>query len=260
MGRFCRTKTIWLKNWMITTFIKKYQVNISEAVYTGLEAYPHFNSFFTRHLRSGTRPIAANPHAIVSPADGSISQFGHIEKDLLIQAKKFNFKLEQLLADQTLATKFLNGEFFTCYLAPKDYHRVHMPLAGKLIKTIFIPGKLFSVNEETALNVPNLFARNERLVCIFETAAGLMAMIFVGAMLVGSIKTVWQDHPHTAKKVSPNDFSEPLEFQKGDEVGHFQMGSTIILLFQQNTIRWQNFLCTLLPIKMGQTIAELEQK
>ena len=186
----CRIK--WLKNFLIKDFIRRYKVDLSIAKDENIENYPDFNSFFTRKLKNAARPIVAGNNKITSPVDGTISQIGKIKEGSIIQAKNHTYSLKDLLAGREDLTKdFFNGGFATLYLAPKDYHRVHMPVSGTLTETIYIPGKLFSVNQETTNNLENLFALNERLVCIFETKSGPFAVILVGAMLVSGIETVW---------------------------------------------------------------------
>jgi phosphatidylserine decarboxylase len=250
----------WLKTWEISYFIKRYNVAVDEAVSGRLEDYPTFNSFFTRYLQPGKRMITSDPDAIASPADGGVSQIGVIQNDLLLQAKGFHFSLRDLLGgDAGLAQTFSQGCFATIYLSPRDYHRVHMPLTGTLQKTIFIPGKLFSVNQKTARNVPQLFSRNERLICIFETALGPMALILVGAMLVGSIKTVWDDSARSTKIVT-KDFThdvEKIRLERGAEMGHFAMGSTVIILFPQQKVTWQPELKENSFVHMGEPIAKI---
>ena len=192
VGILANCRWVWFKNWAIKRLIRKYHVDKSEALLENLDDYPTFNSFFTRRLKPELRPIAAGDKTIISPVDGCISQIGKIDGDTIFQAKKFHFSTTSLLGGSIEdAQLFHQGQFATVYLAPRDYHRVHMPLTGTLIKSTYIPGQLFSVNQFTTQSVPNLFARNERLYCLFETAAGPMAVILAGAMLVSSIKTVW---------------------------------------------------------------------
>ena len=186
----CRAR--WFKNAFTAWFAKRYQVNMSEALVEDLTAYEHFNAFFTRALKPGARPLDETPGAILCPADGAVSQLGPIEHGRIFQAKGHSFSaLELLGGDPALAAPFMGGEFATIYLSPKDYHRVHMPLAGTLREMVYVPGRLFSVNQTTAENVPELFARNERVVCLFDTERGPMAVVLVGAMIVASIETVW---------------------------------------------------------------------
>jgi phosphatidylserine decarboxylase len=251
----------WVKNWEIRYFIQRYNVNIQDAVLTSIDDYPTFNSFFTRLLKPGLRPVVTDPEALACPADGGISQIGEIKNDLLLQAKGFDFRLQELLGgDSALANTFTNGNFATVYLAPKDYHRVHMPFTGTLSETIYIPGDLFSVNQNTVSHVPNLFARNERLVSIFETEIGQMAVILVGAMLVGSINTVWGSNVR-ARQITSQKFSgtNAIKLEKGAEMGHFKMGSTVIILFTPGKIRWVTDLKDNSTVRMGESIAKICQ-
>lgn len=255
-GWLSNSRWQWLKNWEINYFIHRYNVNVEEAQLTKISDYPTFNSFFTRKLKLELRPIVAAPDAIASPADGCISQIGKINDDLLFQAKGSHFKLRDLLGgNDNLTQSFVNGNFATIYLSPKDYHRVHMPMTGTLRETTFIPGNLFSVNQKTVQNVPELFALNERLVCIFTTACGPMAVIFVGAMLVGSIKTVWGAMPHQ-KITTENLSNRNITLQRGEELGHFEMGSTVILLFPSDKINWNPDLKETSSLKMGEFLGK----
>ena len=254
-GWLAKVRHVDAKNWMIRTFIRRYQVDMSLALLEKPEDYPTFNDFFTRKLKAELRPIANNPGQIASPVDGVISQIGSIRQETLIQAKGFDFNLTQLLGgDKQAATLFQDGHFTTIYLSPKHYHRIHMPLAGTLKKTIFIPGSLFSVNQLTASSVPNLFARNERLVCIFDTAIGPMAVILVGAMIVGSIETVWNMTPKANKITSTE--SPNIELQTGAELGAFKLGSTVIVLFAKNKMDWSTALQTNSEVIMGEEIGK----
>lgn len=254
-GILAESQTPWFKNFLIKQFTKRYQVNMAEANNTNALAYTSFNDFFTRKLKPAFRPIAKAPNAIASPVDGCVSQIGSIQKQQLVQAKGFNYDLSSLLADDKALTEtFTGGMFATLYLAPHDYHRVHMPIDGKLIQSIYVPGKLFSVNRLTAENIPNIFSRNERLICIFDTAIGHMAVIFVGAMIVGNIQPIWMQHAIRSENITINTHSQT--FQKGDELGLFKLGSTVILLFEKNKMTWNNALNEQTIIKMGQLIGE----
>lgn len=259
VGTVMESKQPWLKDLLIAWFIKQFNVDMSIAAEPNPKAYPDFNSFFTRHLKAGTRPLAENPRAIISPVDGCISQFGKINADKLIQAKGHEFTLESLLTPSNGYTQdFMNGEFMTTYLAPRDYHRIHMPLAGKLKKVIYVPGKLFSVSLATSQNVPELFSRNERLVCFFDTECGPMAMIYVGAMLVASMATSWSGvvTPPRSKEIKTWDYSQQnMSLDRGQEAGYFKLGSTVILLFGPNRIQWQSGLMPGSSVNMGQEIA-----
>lgn len=259
MGLFAESKSA--KNFLIRLFIKKYNVDMTEARNTSIDQYRNFNAFFTRELREGARPIDNNPRVIVSPADGRILAAGKIDGDRLIQAKSHCFSCNDLLGgNNLLASTFSNGNFATIYLSPKDYHRVHMPLTGTLIKTIHIPGRLFSVGHATSSNIPNLFARNERLVCVFSTDAGLFSLILVGAMVVGSIKTVWtKEAPKVLatpeiKEIDYKSQEIKVNLDKGAEVGRFELGSTVIVLFEQKLMQLNSNIVASKPMRMGESL------
>jgi phosphatidylserine decarboxylase len=242
----------WLKNKLIHYVIKRYHVNLTEALIEDPTAYPTFNAFFTRALKPELRPIASKTTDLACPVDGSISQIGRIFKDTLLQAKRFSFNLTTLLGgEKNSALPFIDGYFATLYLAPKDYHRVHMPIDGTLLKTIYIPGRLFSVNQKTTSAIPQLFSRNERLVCLFETSLGRVAIILVGAMLVGSMSTVWEKDIR-AKNIISRSFSDPIHLKKGEELGYFKMGSTVIVLFEKDKMTWDPTLQEGSLVRMGQ--------
>lgn len=232
---------LWFKDWIIALFIKSFNVNMTEAEQPDPTQFASFNEFFTRPLREGARPLAQAD--IVCPADGAISQLGDISTGLLLQAKGRYFSTEDLLGgDAERAGQFEGGQFATIYLSPRDYHRVHMPVAGRLIATTYIPGQLFSVNGVTAENVDRLFARNERMVCYFDTEYGPMAMILVGAMIVAGIETVWAGQvappPKTPVTLDYVELPQPVALDKGQEMGRFLLGSTVILLFPQGAMSW----------------------
>jgi phosphatidylserine decarboxylase len=251
---------LWLKNWLVGLFVKQFRVDMSEAAEPDHEAYPNFNAFFTRPLKEGARPIAEAD--IVCPADGAVSELGEIREGLLFQAKGRYFSTEELLGgDEQRAARFSRGRFATIYLSPRDYHRVHMPIGGRLTATTYIPGKLFSVNGTTAGNVDRLFARNERLVCYFDTPAGPMAMILVGAMIVAGIETVWSGQVAPPPK-SPltHDYAElpePVELDKGQEMGRFKLGSTVILLFPEDAMEWDEAYGAGSPTRLGESLGTL---
>ena len=234
---------VWLKDWVIARFIRFFGVDMAEAEEPDPTRYPCFNEFFTRPLREGARPLAAAD--ILCPADGAISQLGAISSGLIFQAKGRYFSAEDLLGgDEVRASQFNGGQFATIYLSPKDYHRVHMPVAGRLTATCYIPGQLFSVNAVTADNVDRLFARNERLVCYFDTAEyGPMAMVLVGAMVVAGIETVWSGRvappPRRPVTVDYQSLPVPVELAKGEEMGRFCLGSTVILLFPEGVMSFE---------------------
>lgn len=233
---------VWVKDSFIRWFHRRYQINMDEAETPELDAYPTFNRFFTRALKADARPIDPRPEALVSPADGVVSQYGPIKSGTLIQAKGRSFTVQQLLAcDAQQAEKFASGQFATIYLSPSDYHRVHMPCDGTLKTMTFVPGKLFSVNQVTAEGVPGLFARNERVVATFDTPWGEMAMVLVGAMVVASIETVWAGVVAPLRKqVMNTQYGDQaaIAFKKGDEMGRFKLGSTVVLVSENPNWLW----------------------
>ncbi len=238
VGSFAASQAGPLTTAFIKWFIKQYKVNMDEALHSDPRSYKTFNDFFTRPLRPGVRPIAEGDDLVVQPVDGKVSQLGPIKDGRLFQAKGHEYSLHTLLAGtKEDEAKFTDGEFATVYLSPTDYHRIHMPMAGTLRKMIYVPGDLFSVNPITVENVPGLFARNERVVCIFDTDKGPMAMILVGATIVASIETVWAGTitPPTGPSVFSWDYPAEGEnsvfLEKGAELGRFKLGSTIIALF-----------------------------
>ena len=227
---FARIENVWIKNTFTRWFVNKHQVNLAEAESDSISDYAHFNDFFTRALKPQARPISES--TIISPVDGVVSQAGQIKDSQILQAKGHHFSISQLLAGESLE----NGHFATIYLAPKDYHRIHMPLDGKLVSMRYIPGNLFSVNHKTVNKVNGVFARNERLVCLFDTVFGRVAFILVGAIFVGSMETSWQGQvtPPYGKEVKVYDYTEKeFELFKGDELGRFNMGSTVIMLLPE---------------------------
>jgi len=256
--RLTRIRVRWFKNAFIRWFAGQYQINWDEALYQQPQDFEHFNAFFTRELAPGMRPVEGDEHTVVSPADGHISQIGRIEEDTVFQAKGHGFSVTELVGgDVETARLFRNGNFVTVYLSPRDYHRLHMPLAGQLRKTLYVPGRLFSVAPHTTRVVPRLFARNERLVAIFDTCAGPMAMVLVGAINVAAIETVWAGlvTPPHRRKVETSDFTNgDVSLQRGVEMGRFNMGSTVILLFGENAVHWQTMLAAETPVRMGGAI------
>lgn len=237
---------------------------MTEALEEDLESYPSFNAFFTRALKASSRPISPDPSKIVCPADGAISQLGDIEHGRIYQAKGHDYTLESLLAGRThLAEEFTDGSFATVYLSPKDYHRVHMPIDGRLREMIYVPGDLFSVNTATTAEVNGLFARNERLICIFDTAVGPMAMVLVGAMIVAGIETVWsgQEAPpsRTIKTSRYDKIPSPIVLVKGEEMGRFKLGSTVILLFGKDMIDWLDDYQAGTGTRLGESLAQIRE-
>ena len=251
------------KNQLIRIFVKRYNVDLSESKIEDIHQFKNFNAFFTRELKPGARPAANVSGAILCPADGAISQLGAISNNLL-QAKSRFFSLEALLGGESnLTAQFQEGCFATVYLSPRDYHRVHMPLGGRLHKMIYIPGRLFSVNQATARRIPNLFARNERVVCLFHTDAGAMAVILVGAMIVSGIETIWSGQVGTTAgtgAIRSTDYSEhspPIEIARGSEMGRFKLGSTVIVLFAHGAITLEPDLKAQTPVRMGQLLGRI---
>jgi phosphatidylserine decarboxylase len=249
-----RVRLRWFKNLLIRGFLQLYAVDMSEAQHVDPESYPSFNEFFTRALKPGARPIAADPAAIACPVDGAISECGRIDRDLLLQAKGHRYSLADLTAGQDWAPHFDNGSFATVYLAPFNYHRVHMPLAGRLLETVYVPGRLFSVNAVTARHVPRLFARNERVLMLFESAAGRFALIMVGALNVGSMATVWAGDitPAPRRAVTRLPAAAGVQLEKGAELGRFNMGSTVILLFEPGRTQWDAALRAGSNVRLGE--------
>ncbi|MEX0964693.1 MAG: archaetidylserine decarboxylase [Pseudohongiellaceae bacterium] len=262
VGKFAENK--FLRKPLIRAFIKRYKVDMSQAKVQDIGSFENFNAFFTRELKEGVRPICDRPGAIVSPADGAVSQLGDINDGLLLQAKGRHYSCQSLLANDTqLANLFNKGKFATIYLSPRDYHRVHMPFAGILQRTIYVPGKLFSVNQTTAESVPDLFARNERLICLFQTELGPMAVILVGAMIVAAIDTVWAGPVcpvSGARQVTEVDFSQltpAIELSTGAEMGRFRLGSTAIVLFGHGVMEFESSLQATSAVAMGQLLGQV---
>ena len=257
VGKLATSRFAPLKNRLIAKFIKHFRVNMNESLIEDYRQFEHFNAFFTRALKPDARPICQGDK-IACPADGNISAFGAIAADTLLQAKHHKYTLSALLGgNQTMAKTYLNGRFMTVYLSPKDYHRVHMPLDGVLQSTTYVPGTLFSVNQTTTESIPDLFARNERLICEFESPQGPLVLILVGAMIVAGIETVWggthapfKPQPQLIYQANP----EAVSLKKGDEMGRFKLGSTVIMLFPENRIDWNPDLSHGMLTKMGQPI------
>lgn len=252
-----RCEIQWWKNFAIRNVISIYGVNLNEAKQEDFSAYPSFNHFFIRELKPSARPIEQSDHVVISPADGAISQIGEINGTRILQAKGRQFNLDQLLGASPYGTAFQGGSFATIYLSPRDYHRLHMPCRGTLIEMRYIPGRLFSVNQATTAFVPNLFARNERVVAIFETSLGKLALVLVGAIFVSSIETAWHGEVTPPKDGSLQTWDymdNPMLLEQGQEMGRFNMGSTIIVLFEAGRVKWSRELNSGSPVKMGQRI------
>jgi phosphatidylserine decarboxylase len=257
--RATRVRTPWFKNWLVRGFLKLYPIDMAEAAQSDPLSFGSFNEFFTRALRPGARTIAADIAAIACPADGAISEAGKIDGERLLQAKGRSFSLTELLAAQPWAKSFAGGSFATIYLAPFNYHRVHMPLRGDLQETVYVPGRLFSVNALTASRVPNLFARNERVLTLFDTAYGQVALVMVGALNVGSMATVWAgDITPAARRVITRLPAQNLSLEKGAELGRFNMGSTVILLFQKDRAHWLGEVRAGAIVRLGQSLGSLQ--
>nr|WP_299242411.1 archaetidylserine decarboxylase [uncultured Halomonas sp.] len=254
-GTLADARTPWLKDMMIKRFISTYGVDMSQAQQPDPTAYACFNDFFTRAMHVDARPIG---EGIVSPADGFLSQFGSVENGTLIQAKGQTYSVSSLLGgDDQRAAAFQQGSFATVYLSPKDYHRVHMPVTGTLREMIYVPGRIFSVNLATADQVPGLFARNERLVCLFDTDRGPMAMVLVGAMIVAAIETVWAGQiTPLSKQIQTTRFDTPIELAKGAEMGRFKLGSTVILCFSEKVAFREGLDVDESPMRMGKTLGD----
>ena len=253
----------WITTEIIRRFVAKYQVNMDEALDANIASYPSFNAFFTRALKPGARPLAEAE--LVCPVDGAISQFGAIEKDQIFQAKGHRYSTTAVVGgDAELAALFQDGSFATLYLSPRDYHRIHMPADGRLSRMIYVPGDLFSVNPTTARGVPGLFARNARVVCVFESDAGPFVLILVGATIVGSMATVWHGvvNPPRSKEVREWHYSaesgNTVFLKRGQEMGRFLLGSTVVMLFPQSKrgqLRFNPAWTPGLPIRLGEEMA-----
>ena len=261
VGRLASCPWSVCKRPLIHWFARHYQVDMTEAARPDLKAYASFNDFFTRALKTGARPIASAPDHLACPADGVISQFGSIETGRIFQAKGVAYDIGELLANEALAELFRHGQYATVYLSPKDYHRVHMPLDGALTDMLYAPGRLFSVNLVTAERVPGLFARNERVVAVFDTPHGKMALVLVGAMIVAGIETVWAGlvtpqsgwAPHTRYPIA-----EAVALRKGEEMGRFKLGSTVVVLLANPALQWLDNIGTGASVRMGQSLALLK--
>ncbi len=259
-----RVRTPWFKNALIRGFLKLFDVDMQDAVEIDPLRYPTFNEFFTRALRPETRPFAPDPGAIACPVDGTVSECGAIVGNSLLQAKGRYYTLNDLLAGRSWARTFEGGSFATIYLAPFNYHRIHMPLRGRVEETWYVPGRLFSVNALTARFVPRLFARNERIVTLFDSPAGAFALVMVGALNVGSMATVWAGdiapgvssggQPQRVTTRLPN---STLSLDRGAEMGRFNMGSTVILVFAPGRVQWRAGLGNGQELRMGDTLGAL---
>ena len=246
--------------WIIRRFVKKYDVNMDEALESDIAHYKSFNQFFTRALKPGARPIAQAD--LVCPVDGAISQFGAIDGEQIFQAKGHHYTCTALVGgDAAVAAQFAHGSFATLYLSPKDYHRIHMPCAGRLLRMTYVPGDLFSVNPTTALGVPGLFARNERVVCLFESALGPFVLVLVGATIVGSMETVWHgvvNPPRTGELREWRYDDQQILLEQGDEMGRFLLGSTVVMLFPKPPLRFNPAWTPGRPVRLGEVMANVD--
>lgn len=256
MGRLANLQAGATTTAVIRWFIKRYQVDMSEALNPDPASYPSFNAFFTRALKPSARPLAQADW--ICPVDGAVSQIGRINGDQIFQAKGHSYSSQALLGgDAELAAQFQNGHFATIYLSPRDYHRIHMPCAGKLLRMIHVPGDLFSVNPTTARGVPGLFARNERVVCVFEGAMGPFAMVLVGATVVGSMATTWHGVVNPPRHDKVREWSyvdEAIQLEQGAEMGRFLLGSTIVLLTPLSTMQFSEHWKADAPVRLGEAM------
>ena len=257
-GKLASARAGGLTTRVIRWFVGRYGVNMAEAANPDIASYPSFNEFFTRPLKPGARPLADADY--ICPVDGAISQFGRIERDQIFQAKGHSYSTHALVGgDRDLAIQFQDGEFATLYLSPRDYHRIHMPCDGRLTRMIYIPGDLFSVNPTTARGVPGLFARNERVVCVFENDAGPFVLTLVGATIVGSMATVWhgQVNPPRPGTIKEWDYAPgEVVLKKGDEMGRFLLGSTVVMLFPKRRLRFTDAWAPARAISMGEAMGQ----
>ncbi len=257
-GRFASARLGSLTTWVIHKFVARYKVNMSEAANPDISAYPTFNEFFTRALKADARPLT--PSRLICPVDGAISQFGAIERDQIFQAKGHHYSTTALVGgDATLAAQFQDGHFATIYLSPRDYHRIHMPAAGRLTRMIHVPGDLFSVNPTTARGVPGLFARNERVVCVFESSDGPFVLVLVGATIVGSMATVWHGLVTPPRSGGLREWhydKERIELAQGEEMGRFLLGSTVVMLFPQGPLQFNPSWQPGGPVRLGEAMTD----
>lgn len=256
-GKFASARLGGLTTSVIRWFVGRYNVNMGEAANPDIASYASFNDFFTRALKDGARPLADAD--LICPVDGAISQFGPIAKDQVFQAKGHSYSTTALVGgDAALGARFENGHFATLYLSPRDYHRIHMPCAGELTRMIHVPGELFSVNPTTARGVPGLFARNERVVCVFESDTGPFVLVLVGATIVGSMATVWHGQvnpPHPGNLRQWDYAPGQVRLQKGEEMGRFLLGSTVVMLFPQGPLQFNPQWSPARPIQLGEAMA-----
>lgn len=259
LGWLALRRWVPLKNGLIALFVRYFNVDLSEAEQTDYRQYACFHDFFTRALKPGARSIDSDPQTVVSPVDGQVSELGTLTEGRILQAKHRDYSVRALLGgDAALAAQFHRGHFMTAYLSPKDYHRVHMPIEGVLLSMQYVPGRLFSVNARSVQDIHHLFARNERVVCTFQTARGLMVLVLVGAMVVGSMHTAWHGQVTPARHHCPQAWTyadQSIVLAKGEELGFFTLGSTVIVLFQENAVAWASNLQAESTLRLGQVIS-----
>jgi phosphatidylserine decarboxylase len=257
-GALASRRLGWFTRWAIARFVTRYGVDMAEAEHADPAAYPSFNAFFGRALRPEARPLHPDAHWLC-PVDGSVSQFGALRHGQLLQAKGHHYDVAALLGAQDQWTQALGaGHFATLYLSPRDYHRIHMPCDAQLRRMVYVPGDLFSVNPQTAQHVPGLFARNERVVCLFDTTDGPLAMVLVGATVVGSVATTWHGVVHPPRQAVPQRWdydSAPPALRRGQEMGRFLLGSTVVLVWSTPALRWADAMAPGAPVRMGQALA-----
>lgn len=263
MHGLARSETPWVRNAILRIVLRAYpQIDLGEAANPDPFSYPSFNAFFTRALKPGVRPLTGDERDLVSPVDGTLSQLGTVRDGQLLQAKGMHYTSAALLADEAAAARYDGGGFACIYLAPYNYHRIHMPLAGRLAATRYVPGQLYSVSAATARAVPNLYARNERVVCEFDTELGPLAVVMVGALFVGSIETVFagEINPHRTRGglVSHIETGVGRQFARGEEIGRFNMGSTVVLLLGHHATRFAEQLGPGATLRLGQALARVE--
>ena len=251
----------WVTTEIIRRFVRKYNVNMDEALDSNIASYASFNDFFTRALKPGARPLAQAD--LICPVDGAVSQFGPISGDQIFQAKGHRYSTTALVGgDMALAEQFKDGSFATLYLSPKDYHRIHMPCDGRLVQMIYVPGDLFSVNPTTARGVPGLFARNERVVCVFASSRGPFVLVLVGATIVGSMATVWHgliNPPRLPDVKTWNYVDQKVELKQGDEMGRFLLGSTVVMLFPKAALQFNPTWQPTQAIRLGEVMANYQE-
>lgn len=256
-GRVAAARCGRLTTWLIERFVQRYDVNMGDAANPDLTSYASFNDFFTRALKDGARPLASAD--LICPVDGAISQFGLIQGQQIFQAKGHSYSSTALLAgDAALAAQFDNGSFATLYLSPRDYHRIHMPCTGVLRRMIYVPGNLFSVNPTTVRGVPGLFARNERVLCVFESTRGPWILVLVGATIVGSMATVWHGVVNAGRSAEVREWrydEQAVELPQGQEMGRFLLGSTVVLLFPKGSLQFNPGWLPDHTIRMGEAMA-----